>query len=127
MRYFLVIAIALCACSKKSDSPAAATGRDELLFTWKKAGLQPGTFVAAQAPNVGADCASTTVNNLDVLVCQYGTEAEAKAAEDKGLAWVGDTTGSSQAHGKLLVVAADRKKADPNGKSINQLEKLAGK
>ena len=127
MRFVFLIAIALVGCSKKSDSPAAAGGRDELLFNWKKAGLQPGTFAPSQQPNIGADCASTSVNNVDVLACQYGTETDAKAAEDKGLAWVGDATGSSQAHGKLLIVAADHKKADPNGKTINQLMKLAGK
>jgi len=51
--------------------------------------------------------------------------AEAKAAEDAGLTWVGDTTGASQAAGKVLVVVADRRKGDPSGRTINQMMKLA--
>ncbi len=51
--------------------------------------------------------------------------ADAKAAEEPALAWVGNVTGAAQAHGSALIVIADRKKADPNGKTINRLMKLA--
>ena len=54
-------------------------------------------------------------------------EAEAKAAEDAGLVWVGETTGAAQARGTLLIAAADRRKSDPSGRTINQLMKLAPK
>jgi len=57
----------------------------------------------------------------DVLVCTFASADEAKAAQDAGLQWVGDTTGASQAKGTFLIAAADRRKADPNGKTINQL------
>ena len=58
-------------------------------------------------------------------MCNFATPADAKAAEEPGLAWVGPATGSSQAHGAALIVLVDRKKADPNGRTINRLMKLA--
>ena len=60
-----------------------------------------------------------------MLVCAYATAEEAKAAQDLGLQWVGDTTGAAQAKGALVIAAADRHKADPSGRTINQLMKLA--
>ncbi|MBA3821230.1 MAG: hypothetical protein H0X17_20265, partial [Deltaproteobacteria bacterium] len=56
---------------------------------------------------------------------QYTTPEESKTAEAPGLAWVGEATGMSQAAGKVLVVAADRRKADPSGRTINQVMKLS--
>ena len=52
----------------------------------------------------------------------------AKAAQDLGLQWVGDSpAGMSQAKGSLVIAVADRHKADPNGKQINQIYKLVPK
>jgi len=124
MRWLLVIA-ALVGCSKDEGKPGAPTAgaRDEVIEAWKQGGLAPSAFAAATVP-VGKDCKSGTVNNVDVLLCEFPSETEAKAAEDQGLAWVGETTGISRAAGKILIVAADRRKADPSGKTINQLTKL---
>jgi hypothetical protein len=60
-------------------------------------------------------------------LCNFASPAEAKAAEDQGLTWVGGVTGTSQAHGAALVVLADRRKTDPSGRTINRLMKLAPK
>ena len=65
-----------------------------------------------------------TVNKVDVLVCNFDTSDAAKQANDAGLQWIGDTTGSSQVRGTLIIVVADRHKADPNGRTINQIFKL---
>nr|HEX4318082.1 hypothetical protein [Kofleriaceae bacterium] len=146
----LLVMCALAACSKAADAPAAgsgttpaadpvagssataptATGRpaapaapaaqQALLDAWTAAGMTPSAFAAATT-DVGASCQAGTVAKLDVLICSYGSDADAKAAEDKGLSWVGDTTGVSRAKGSLLIVVADRHKADPNGRTINQL------
>jgi len=127
MRWLLVIAAlaALSACSKDESKPGGPTAgaRNDVLEAWKKGGLAPSAFTAATVP-VGKDCQSGTVNNVDVLLCEFPSDADAKAAEDAGLGWVGDTTGISRAAGKILIVAADRKKADPSGKTLNQLTKL---
>lgn len=117
MRSWLLIALAAVACSKEKKG---VTSRDGVVEAWKKGGLQPAPLTAAKT-DIGSDCATGTVNKLDVLVCTFKSPQEAKAAEDKGLAWVGDNTGASKAQGAVLIVVADRKKVDPSGKIINQL------
>jgi hypothetical protein len=125
----LILVLALASCSKDDGTGrGAATGelsRDRVVEAWKKGGLTPTPLTAATTSTVGKDCQSGTVNSVDVLVCQFATPEEAKAAEPKGLDWVGEATGMSQASGKVLVAAADRRKADPSGRTINQLMKLS--
>ncbi|HEY1816640.1 MAG TPA: hypothetical protein VGG74_30040 [Kofleriaceae bacterium] len=119
MRRLALIAL-LVACGKAS--PPAPTSRDALIAAWKQAGLTVSSFAATQSA-IGKDCQAGTVNKLDVLVCSYASPDDAKAAESGGLQWVGDTTGAAQAHGAILIAVADRHKADPNGKTINQILK----
>lgn len=116
---------ALAACSKAGDpAKAAATPRDAVVAAWTAAKLVPSKLVAAPVA-FAKDCQSGTVEGLDVLLCGFATPAEAKAAEAPALVWVGPATGASQAHGAVLIVLVDRKKADPNGRTINRLMKLA--
>ena len=119
----VIVASGVAACGKgdKADSP-----RDKVLAAWKGAGITPSAFTAAQTP-VGSDCATGMVSGLEILLCVYHSPSEAQAAEDKGYTWIGNNTGSSQAKGVVLVSIADRKKADPTGKTLNQLMKLAPK
>jgi hypothetical protein len=128
----LLVCVALFACGK-SDKPAGtATGsaaaappaRDGVLAAWKTAKLNPPAFAPATVA-FAKDCQSGAIGGVDVLVCNFASAADAKAAEDAGLSWIGGATGASQAHGAALIVVADRKKADPNGRMINQLMKLA--
>jgi hypothetical protein len=122
MRSWLLIALAAVACSKGGG----ATSRDGVVESWKKGGLEPSALTATKT-NVGKDCATGTVNKIDVLVCTFASDKEAKEAEDRGLEWVGDNTGASKAQGEMLIVVADRKKVDPNGKVIHQLITLPAK
>lgn len=125
MRWILLLALVL-GCGKDEagkPGPPQAGSRDGVLESWKKGGLTPSPFTAATVA-FGKDCQSGTVNGVDVLLCQYPSDAEAKAAEDQALGWVGDTTGIARAAGKVLVAAADRRKADPSGRTLNQLTKL---
>src|SRR5512139_647645 len=118
MRSALVLVLLL-ACSKDDGTgrgeAAGELSRDRVVAAWKKGGLTPSPLTAATVP-AGKDCQTGTVNSVDVLVCQYATPDEAKAAEPKGLEWVGEATGMAQASGKVLVAAADRRKADPSGR-----------
>jgi hypothetical protein len=118
----LVPALALAACGKGGDKPAGP--RDAVIAAWKADKLTPSAMTPATV-TFGKDCQSGTVESLDVLVCSFASPAEAKAAEEPGLAWIGSATGASQAHGPALILVADRKKADPNGRMINRLMKLA--
>ncbi|HEX3766602.1 MAG TPA: hypothetical protein VHW23_48240 [Kofleriaceae bacterium] len=120
----VVLALAVAACSKGGDATRPAGPRDAVIAAWKADKLTPSPTAPATV-GFGKDCQSSTVENLDVLVCSFASPAEAKAAEDQGLGWIGSVTGASQAHGSALIVIADRKKADPNGRMINRLMKLA--
>jgi hypothetical protein len=120
----ILVMLALAACSKSADKPA--TPGDAVLAAWKAEKLVPSALAPASVA-FAKDCQSGTIENLDVLMCNFATPAEAKAAEAQGNTWVGSVTGASQAHGAALVVLADRKKADPNGRTINKLMKLAPK
>lgn len=126
MRAALVVALAAAAaCGKGGDSKPAGP-RDAILAAWKAEKLEP-TGLAAASVAFAKDCVSGAVSGVDVLLCNFPTPADAKAAEDQGLTWIGAVTGSAQAHGAALIVAADRKKSDPNGRVINKLMKLAPK
>jgi len=114
------IILVLAACGSGGNA-----SRDAVIAAWKSGGLAPPAFTAVKDSPVGKDCQAGTVNSVDVMVCTFATADEAKAAQDVGLKWVGDTTGISQAKGSVLIVAADRKKADPKGDTINKLVKLA--
>lgn len=121
---YILAALALAACSKAADKPA--TPGDTVLAAWKAEKLVPAALAPAQV-GFAKDCRSGTIENLDVLLCNFATPAEAKAAEAQGNTWIGSATGAAQAHGAALVVLADRKKADPSGRTINKLMKLAPK
>jgi len=125
----LALGLALGACGKSGDGdkPGAGTGaspRDAVIDAWKAAKLGPSAMAPATV-TFAKDCQAGTVGTIEVLLCSFGSPADARAAEDPGLAWVGAATGASRAHGSVLVVLADRKKADPSGRTINQLMKLA--
>jgi hypothetical protein len=120
-----MVMLALAACSK-GDGDKPASPRDAVIAAWKADKLTPPAMAPATVA-FGKDCQSGTLENLDVLVCNFASPAEAKAAEDQGLGWIGSVTGASQARGSALIVVADRKKADPNGRTINRLMKLAPK
>ncbi|HEY5950030.1 MAG TPA: hypothetical protein VIV40_31260 [Kofleriaceae bacterium] len=123
MRSWLLIALAAAAACSKGGG---ATSRDGVVDAWKKGSLETSALTAAKT-DVGSDCAGGTVAKLDVLVCTFKTDKEAKEAEDRGLQWVGDNTGASKAQGEMLIVVADRKKVDPQGKVINQVITLPAK
>jgi len=127
MRKIVIISVlSLAACGKGDGGAGAGGARDAVINAWKAekltvSALTPATVAFAK------DCQGGTVEGVDVLLCNFPSSAEAKAAEDQGLTWVGGATGTSQAHGAALVVLADRKKSDPNGRTINRLMKLAPK
>jgi hypothetical protein len=117
--------------SSSSSKAVGATGAGSaaavtppVVEAWKNAGLTVSSFTPADGKALGGDCASGTAGGVDVTLCTYPDEATAKKAEDKGLAVVGETTGVSIAAGSTLLIAADRRKADPSGRTINQLAKL---
>jgi len=103
-----------------------ACGKDKsvshMLQAWKAAGLEPSQFEKADT-KLGGTCQKGQVNGVETLLCEFKDASAAKEAEVKGLELVGETTGASLAKGRMLLVVADRKNADPNGKHIQQITK----
>ena len=122
---WIFVIVAIVGCNKAGEQTGSGA-RDAVIDAWKKGGLTPSPMTAATVA-FAKDCQCGTVGAVDVLVCVFPSAAEAKAAEDAGLAWVGDTTGASQARGAVLIAVADRRKSDPSGRTINQMMKLAPK
>ena len=126
---FVILLLALVACDKGGDKPAAgaapsvigSAARNDVVAGWQKAGLTVSAMTADKSGAVGGDCVTGTVSGVDVVVCAFATPDEAKAAEAKGFAWVGETTGTSLAQGAVLVAVADRRSADPSGRTINTI------
>jgi hypothetical protein len=123
----IVLALALAAgaagCDKGGGGAAAAGGASAVLDAWKAAGLTVSAMTPDKSGAIGADCSAGTVSGVDVVLCKFATPDEAKAAEAKGLAWIGDTTGAALAHANMLVAVADRRAADPTGRTINTITK----
>lgn len=105
---------------------AVACGKDksmsQMLKAWKAAGLEPSPFQKAET-KLGGSCQAGTVNGVETILCEFKDASAAKEAEPKGLELVGETTGASLSKGRMLLVVADRKNADPNGKHIQQITK----
>jgi hypothetical protein len=125
----LLIAAALAAagCSEEGTAapPANLGGVDAVLDAWKKAGLTVSAFTDADGAKYGGgECKSGQVNGIDAVLCSYASPELATAAQPKGQDAIGDTTGSSIAEGRVLLVVADRRKADPEGRTINTATKV---
>jgi hypothetical protein len=109
---------------KKGPGEAANTVAD-LEEGWKNAGLSPGGFAPIDGQSLGnGQCSAGAVNGLDVTVCGYASPELATASRGAGLAQVGSATGAAVVAGQRMLVVADRKKADPSGRSIDKLIKV---
>ncbi|MEZ4404836.1 MAG: hypothetical protein R3B06_32910 [Kofleriaceae bacterium] len=97
-----------------------AGGDDATVAAWRKAGLEVSAMTETPAAPYGASaCKAGTVSGVDVVLCSFPTDAAAKAAEEAGLGVVGQATGAALAAGSRLLVVADRRKADPTGRTID--------
>lgn len=108
-----------------SDSAAAAPEKaDDVLESWKSAGLEVGEHALMPKHELGeARCVRGEVSKIETTLCTYPSDEAANQAQAAGLTVVGSTTGAALARGKLLLVVSDRKDADKDGKTINSLTK----
>lgn len=89
---------------------------------WIQAELAPEGWEAAEVGGLGeASCKQGTIRGLEVVLCRYDSADAAAAAQPAGRALIGKTTGAALAEGEFLLVVADRDKADPHGKVLNQI------
>lgn len=116
-----MLLVSIAACSKGGNHGSSATA--SVITAWKDAKLTPTDFAAVAGGELGGSCRAGHVDGLETLLCEYPDAKAAKAAEAAGLARVGETTGTAIAKDKLLLVVADRKKVDPEGRRLNLIAK----
>ncbi|MBI4512160.1 MAG: hypothetical protein HY698_21180 [Deltaproteobacteria bacterium] len=102
---------------KAGDRPGAVAG---VLVAWKLAGLEPKGFQKVDSLE-GGRCERGSVGEIETTLCAFHDEETARKAQAAGLSAIGDVTGASLAEGKLLLVVADRKRADPSGRRLNEI------
>lgn len=109
--------------ASEADDPKTSLIAD-VLDAWRGAGIKPDSFGAVKSGPLGGECEAGTVEGLETILCQYDDAKAAKKAEDVGFKVVGETTGTSMASGRVLLVVADRSNADPDGKHLNKLARV---
>ncbi len=122
----VLAALALGAAAGACDKDASKTGGsdDTAVAAWRKAGLEVSALTDVDAkPYSAQGCKGGTVSGVDVILCRYDTGEDAKAAEDPALATLSGVTGAALANGSRLLVVADRRKADPTGRTIDIVTK----
>lgn len=123
----LALAAALAVGCGKAEPGKAAAQKDApasaLTEAWTKAGLTVSAFTEDKSGKIGDSCKSATISGVDIVICTFAAEADAKAAEAKGLEWVGAATGTALVRGKDLLTVVDRRNADPSGRTINAITK----
>jgi hypothetical protein len=123
--FVIALAASAAACSTKEGGKATAkpvTSADALQVKLLAAGLQLGTMAPVEVAALsGGTCKRGEASGVEVTLCEYPDAARAKKLEAVALDIVGDTTGSALAEGKLLLVVADRKNVDKDGKRIDTI------
>jgi hypothetical protein len=121
---FLAIPLALAllwplaACEEEPDAASSV-----VINSWLQQGLGPADFQKLDGKALGKDamCKQSKLKGLETTLCQYPDPAAASAARPAGLAHVGEVTGVALPVGNLLLIVADRDKADPSGRAINEI------
>jgi hypothetical protein len=117
-------ALSVVACESDTKSSNAPTSIDEVVSAWTEVGLDASKLAAADERALEAtQCRRGPISGVEVTICSYAEDSAALAAREAGLKQIGETTGTALPAGKLLLVIADRDKADPNGKAINTIAK----
>lgn len=120
----LVVAALGAACESDSETKSAPTSIDEVVSAWTEVGLDASKLAAADERTLAAtQCRRGPIGGVDVTICSYPEDTAALEAREAGLKQIGETTGTALPAGRLLLVVADRDKADPHGKTINTIAK----
>ena len=118
----LVVSLTGCGDATKDQSP---TSRDGVISAWKKAGLELTTVAVYDSKKLGGgDCVRGMIKAIPTTLCTFPDATIAESAQPAGLQIVGKTTGAALVSGAMLLVVADPSKADPQGRTINDITKV---
>jgi len=121
MRRWIVISVAMWTLAGCSEEPASRSS--ELVQQWESAGLKVADPVPLDDTKLGGRCERRDVNGVTVMTCDFASAEAASEARSKGLALVGNHTGTALVSGVRLLVAVDRDGVDREGRTINTLTK----
>jgi len=119
----LLLPLAASACRHSHVSGTAGT--DAVLDAFKGAGFDVAQVKVVEPDAWAADhCASGTVADLQVLICEFQTE-QALATGEKEVQHGWDTvnvdTGLVLHNGRTMLAVADRATRDPSGRAIARM------
>jgi hypothetical protein len=117
-----VLALALGAgCSKKPT--AGGVRLEQISDAFNSAGLKTDNFQPTDPSRFNASkCVAGQVDNIDTVVCEYGSPDALALGKKAGEQWVGNaTTAAVLGNGRTLLAVADRAHSDPNGKTIHKI------
>lgn len=116
----IALVTALAGCHKKS-----ASDFDRVLDGFDDAGWKREALTPTDAHRYSAQrCVQGTANNVEVLLCEFGSTEAVAHGKRAGEGWVGAAvTGAVLDHGRTMLAVADRNGADPKGANIHAVTK----
>lgn len=122
MKNLTIVILIAAGASLVACGDSAASDAQVVADTWKKAGIEVPPLETVAEHELGeASCLATRPAQIEATLCVYESDDAAAAARPAALAMVGEHTGAALTRGKMLLVVADRKAVDPEGRTINQL------
>ena len=125
---FLAALLALPMVSCRRPHVDGTVSVDSVLKKWSEGGFESNPVVNIEPDQWSAGaCSRGPVAGLDVLICEYASDAAAKVGEIKMLNdWdeEGIPTGAVVRSSNTLFAVADRSRADRSGRTIVRLARL---
>ena len=100
----------------------AADPSNDIVESWKKAGLDPIELSEPSEDKAGS-CVRGKVAKLHVELCTYSDALAADSAKEAGLAKFGSATGAALVRDRYLLLVSDVDRVDVHGKTLNTLAK----
>ena len=121
----LVLAIA--GCGKKATPGGVRL--EQISDAFNGAGLKAENFQPTDPTRFSASrCLAGQVDNIDTVVCEYGSPDALALGKKAGEQWAGGaTTAAVLGNGHTLLAVADRAHTDPNGKTIQKITQAFAK
>ncbi|HEX6836476.1 MAG TPA: hypothetical protein VF334_07870 [Polyangia bacterium] len=108
-------------CSKKPTEGGVRLA--QISDAFNAAGLKTDNFQPTDPSRFNATkCVAGRVEEVDTIVCEYGSPDALALGKKAGEQWVGNaTTAAVLGNGRTLLAVADRAHTDPNGKTIHKI------
>ncbi len=124
MPRLLLICVLAAACSSKPTPGGIRL--DQVTKALESGGIKTAPLETTSPTKFSAlKCVTGMLDNLETVVCEYGSREAVLAGRKAAEGWVGSaTTAIVLDNGLTMLVAADRGRADPNGKQLNKMAAL---